>query len=357
MDSRAAEVAFATYMQRARRMDRLDPEQAAEERRHALALAEGFGRPQQVAEACGALCWSETVRFGAPVTELYVRRGLEVVTHAAQYLPQFLEFEGLLFMEQGELELAERSFVEALAQRGPNAASIWAGLGSVRLRAERFDNARVSFAQSLGLCDAADVLGQLRALEGQAEAERHGGDDRAAAASLRRMLELVVRHNRPRRDQARALAALGLVRWRAGRRDDALDAFRSVLELYGGEPGRQHSQSYLFALERFQALRHTSAPVQSWVPVEASPGNAWAIGFLRLGRDALTPAVLPASPPTLYEVNRLAELDSGTELDLALRDPVGRVHRRWFVARAKTLRAERCVLVDVVPDERVRRTP
>jgi len=355
MDARAVDVAFCAHMQRARSKDLVDPDEAAEERRHALELAETWGQPRHVVEACGALCWSETALFGAPLTERYLRRGLESAT--GLYVPQFLEFEGLYAMEErGDLDGAERCFEEGLALDAPNQASLHAGLGMVLLRMGRFEEARRQFRSSLGVIgpDGADLVGKLRALDGQAEAERHLGADRAAAASASRMLELTSEGGRSRtlrRYRSRALNGLGLVRWRAGDDGEALRSFRRVLELWPDVEERQREAEAFVALERHQALRHAKEQAAA-PPVEPSPGCRWAVGFLRLGREALTPVELDESPLSAARLERLVGLRSGDAFELALRPALStQVGRAWFVSRVRVLRAERCVIVDLVPDE------
>lgn len=352
MDARAAEVAISSLMQRARTHDRDDPVEAAREREQALALAEDFGEPRHIAEACGALCWSETVRYGAPITERYLRRGIEVGESTGLHVPQFLEFEALHFMEQGDVAGAEQRLTEALQIDGPNLASLHAGLGTLRLRQSRFADARRCFAQSLSALgeDSTDVVARLRALDGQAEAERHAGDDPVAVASATRMLELTTAHEARtlRRYRTRALNALGLIRWRNGDPTEALRTFRRALDLWTDDDARLRTAEVFIAHERHQAVRDgNGAP-----PREGSPGNVWAVGYLRLGRDMLTPVDLAESPPFSLGVQRARGLENGASLDLALRAPVGdRVGRSWFVSRVRDLRAERCVLVDLVPHE------
>lgn len=356
MDTRAAEVAISSLMQRARAYDGRDPAEAAHEREQALALAEVFGEPHHIAEVCGALCWSETVRYGAPVTERFLRRGIEIGKSTGLYVPQFLEFEALHFMEQGDFAGAEQRFIEALHIDGPNVASVHAGLGTLRLRTGRFTDARHSFALSLSAHgpDSSDASARLRALDGQAEAERYAGDDPAAAASLSRMLELTESYEASRtvrRYRTRALNGLGLVRWRMGDGEEALRAFRRALDLWDDDRDRRRTAEVFIALERHQALRYT---VGSPPPVESSPGDAWAVGYLRLGRDAMTPGHLPASPPSPERVRQLRGLECGQALDLELRASIGdQVGRAWFVSGVRELRAERCVLVELVPNEGV----
>jgi len=354
MDPHAAEVAFTSHMLRARSQDGVDPKAALAERRHALTLAERFGGPQQVAEACGALCWSETVAFGAPVTARFVEKGIEVARSNGLYLDRFLLFEALFLMEIGELDAADERFTEALASASSPIADVRIGLGTLALRRADFEQARQQFELALD-DDRVDDLTPLRALDGQGEAERHLGDDRAATASASRMLELTalvdVDSDRVlRRYRTRALNALGLLRWRAGAPGDALRYFRSALELWPDRDAKPEAGA-LIALERAQLLRRAPGSVP---PAEASSGHGWAVGFLLLGQDPLTPVNLTESPPSLERVEQLRGLRSGDRFDEGLWPVLGEDARdAWFVSRVRPLRAARCLLVDLVPNEGV----
>lgn len=350
MDSYSAELAFGWHMQNAR-SEGLDPDAAARERVHALAIAERFDLHREVAQACGVLCGEEMERFGAPVTERYVRLGLAAASRWGAHVGSFLLFEALYQMERGALDVAERRFTEALAQGGDafHRPRTLSGLGTLLLREHRFEEAEARFIEGIdGLAStSSDLETRLRLLDGLAEAQRHGGDARSALTTSEAVLEVTgAQHEvnaHARRYRARALSALGLLRWRSGARDEAERHFVASLEVWP-EPEKLRAGEAFVAWERLVALGEGLEP-----PTEGSPGDFCALAWVRLGRDILTPVRLVESPPSRVALARAEAWQPGDEIEIPLRSILGhRVGERWHVSRVQTLRRERRVLIELL---------
>ena len=352
MDRGSAERAFGWHMQAANMAPH--PDAAVGEWEHALDLAERFDLDFEVAKACAALCASEVERYGAPVTERYVRRGLAATSKQGIHVGVFLEYDALYEAARDSLGAAETRFTEALALiEGPDLARVLAGLGTVLLRAGRFEEARVRFAQGLDHADAVEIETRaafetrVRLLNGLAEAERHAGDERAAEATCARVLEATKAHKRDpfaRRYRARAHNALGLLRWRRGARAQAERAFTAALEVWSSDAERLRAGEAFVAWERRVALEYGAEP-----PVEGSPGDFCALAWVRLGSDLLVPAELTESPPSPASRAAIAAWRSGDTIEVPLRSLIGRqVGERWHVSRVQTLRRERRVLVELL---------
>ncbi|MBZ0120085.1 MAG: hypothetical protein K8H88_24055 [Sandaracinaceae bacterium] len=350
MDKGAAQLAIGWHLQHAGRLDRSDPEAATQERLHALALAERFALAREILDTCGTLCVHEVERFGAPVTGRFVERGLELARAAGASPTPFRFFEGLYRREHGDLAGAQESLSAALAACSEARASarVLCELGVVELRAHRFAQARERFTEGLSITGERDAesLTRLRLFEGCAEAERALDDDRAARASSSCILPLTERFEhdaRVRPYRARAFNALGLVAWRAGRKDDARRAFWSALEVWP-EDERERAGEAFVAWERLHGLARGLA-----APTEGNPGDGTALAFVRLGRDVLVPAELAESPPSRGALARFETWTSEAPLELALQSLLsGHVGERWFVSRVQRLAPERRVLVELV---------
>ena len=353
MDRESARRAFGWHMDHAQRVAPSDPSAAARERRHALGLAERFGLEREIAEACGALCRQEAERHGAPVTERWLARGLELSARWPGYHAGLLELAGLHELERGELDAAAERFTQARAQGSARVqARALAGLGTVLLRQGHFEPARVRFIEGLGVLDAEaselELETRLRLLDGRAEAERRVDEPRSASATSASLLPLTIHHARDRlarRYRARALSALGLLRWRAGAREEAERYVVASLRLWP-EAERERAAEAFVAWERLEALRQ-GAPA----PVEGNPGDGTALAFVRVGREALVPVELPASPPSREALDRARVWAEGTRLAWPLRSVLGgRVAEVWIVTRVQDLRAERRVLVELLSE-------
>lgn len=351
MDSYSAELAFGWHMQNAR-SEGLDPDAAALERVHALELAERFDLHREVAQACGVLCWEETERFGAPVTERYVRLGLAAALRWGAHVGSFLRYEALYQMERGALDVAERRFTEALAQGSDDAfhrSRTLAGLGTLLLRGRRFEEAEARFVEGIDRLahTSSDLETRLQLLDGLAEAQRHGGAERSALATSKAVLEATsAEHEKSahaRRYRARAFNAIGLLHWRSGAHDQAVRHFVASLEVWP-EPEKLRAGEAFVAWERLVALGEGLEP-----PNEGSPGDFCALAWVRLGRDILTPVHLAESPPSRAALARAQAWQPGDEIEVPLRSILGhRVGERWHVSRVQTLRRERRVLVELL---------
>ncbi|MCC6877361.1 MAG: hypothetical protein IT378_23855, partial [Sandaracinaceae bacterium] len=267
------------------------------------------------------------------------------------YHAGLLELAGLHELERGELEAAAERFTQARAQGSARVqARALAGLGTVLLRQGHFEQARVRFVEGLGVLDA-DVLEletRLRLLDGRAEAERRLDEPRSAAATSASLLPLTIHHARDRlarRYRARALSALGLLRWRAGAREEAERHLVASLRLWP-EAERERAAEAFVAWERLEALRHGAC-----APVEGHPGDGTALALVRVGREILVPVDLPASPPSREVLDRARAWAEGTRLAWPLRSVLGgRVAEVWIVTRVQDLRAERRVLVELLSE-------
>lgn len=353
MDPYSAELAFGWHMQNARLSEEVDPDAAVRERVHALELAERFDLHREVAQACGVLCWDEMERFGAPLTERYVRLGLAAASRWGAHTGSFLMFEALYQMERGALDAAERRFTEALSQGGDafHRPRVLAGLGALLLRGRRFEEAKERFAEGLqDLAGNSALETRLQLLDGLAEAQRHGGDAASALATSESVLEVTSGQRGMnalaalvRRYRARAFNARGLLQWRGGARVEAERDFVAALEVWA-EPEKLRAGEAFVAWERLIALDHGLAP-----PVEGSPGDFCALSWVRLGRDILTPVRLTESPPSRIALARAEAWQPGDQIEIPLRSILGhQVGERWHVSRVQTLRPERRVLVELV---------
>ncbi|MCC6876639.1 MAG: hypothetical protein IT378_20215 [Sandaracinaceae bacterium] len=355
VDRDLAQRAFAWHMQRARRVEDDDPAAARGEEQHALALAERFGLEREVVEACGTLALRELDEHGAPLTAAYLERGLAYGARWPAAHAQFLWLDGVRHLEQGGLAEADACFRQAaaVAVYPAAAARAHAGLGTIALRDGLFAEACAHFDE--GLATLGPVLhdfdaARVELLDGRAEAERVLGDDRSAALTSARVLELTERRPRVaalRRGglacRARALNALGLLAWRAGQHEDASRRFVAALRV-GSEAERARMGETVIALERQRALARGEPP-----PREGSPGASYALAFVRLSGEALVPLPLEASPPSPASIAQARAWRSGETIERPLQSVLsGLVGRAWWVSRVQDRPAERRLSVELV---------
>ena len=274
-----------------------------------------------------------------PVTERYVRRGLAATSKQGIHVGVFLEYDALYEAARDSLGAAETRFTEALALiEGPDLARVLAGLGTVLLRAGRFEEARVRFAQGLDHADAVEIetrsafQTRVRLLDGLAEAERHAGTSAPRRPPARAC------SRRPRRTSAipsRAATARGPQR----ARPLALAARRAGpgrARAHGGARGLVHDAERLRAGEAFVAWERRVALEYGAAPPSRQPRRLLRARVGALGER-------PAGPRGAHRVAAVARLAGrdrrvavGGHVEVPLRSLIGRqVGERWHVSRVR----------------------